>query len=328
MSTSNNEMFLIHAYICFYLFCTSQEFSVKKGKMNNKIVHGRRTTIDNYPYMVTLQKREYYTYWDTFCGGTIISKRWVLSAAHCVCDNNNASNACEMDQRDLRIVAGNSWVTIPSNMTEKQFMVRYVEKYIAHNFSVFIDGRNYTYWKNDVVVILLKKSLVFKNRVGRVRLAPPEMFRKISPLKLFHSCRILGWGLRKFEGQPTRMLNYVDVPLIDTNECGELDQAYLDDYYVCTLDRGGRYGPCMGDSGGPLMCGGLQIAIFSATEGCADHNHPSIFTRVDKYFDWIWTVTKMGNRPKNPYADKGPIIRGQTFLILFLLVLSLEFINQ
>jgi plasminogen len=56
----------------------------------------------------------------------------------------------------------------------------------------------------------------------------------------------------------------------------------------------GGMGTCQGDSGGPLVCtdkDGTQWFLYGLTSwakgGCASPNHPTIFTDVAKYVDWI-----------------------------------------
>lgn len=54
---------------------------------------------------------------------------------------------------------------------------------------------------------------------------------------------------------------------------------------------------CAGDSGGPLFAMGVvdfvgtyfQVGVvsFAATSACGNSELPSVYTRVDKYIDWI-----------------------------------------
>ena len=62
---------------------SSQQYKcVQKNSKENiltKIIDGTETAINEYPWIVSLQLANYH-----FCGGSLISENWVLTAAHCV----------------------------------------------------------------------------------------------------------------------------------------------------------------------------------------------------------------------------------------------------
>jgi len=70
---------------------------------------------------------------------------------------------------------------------------------------------------------------------------------------------------------------------------------------LCAGHSRGGMGTCQGDSGGPLACLGyeathwtLEGVVSWARGGCATAKHPTIFTRMCKYVDWIHEVI-LGN---------------------------------
>ena len=50
---------------------------------------------------------------------------------------------------------------------------------------------------------------------------------------------------------------------------------------------------CTGDSGGPAFWNETLIGIISTGIGCANAKFPGVYTRVDKYYDWILNTTKI-----------------------------------
>jgi len=77
----------------------------------------------------------------------------------------------------------------------------------------------------------------------------------------------------------------------------------IDKNKVCAVDRAGQSDACQGDSGGPLMVESRDIATFLTPKDikprwvligvvsfgyrCGIKGFPGVYTRVDKYLDWI-----------------------------------------
>ena len=108
---------------------------------------------------------------------------------------------------------------------------------------------------------------------------------------------VAGWGSTTPGGESSKILQEVQVPVIAEPVCKDLyksSKASIDGGVVCAGDteKGGK-DSCQGDSGGPLMLShGPQsrvhlIGIVSFGIGCAQPNHPGVYTRVSHHIDWI-----------------------------------------
>jgi len=81
---------------------------------------------------------------------------------------------------------------------------------------------------------------------------------------------------------------------------------------LCAGHAKGGKGTCQGDSGGPLACLGRD-ALHWTLEGitswargsCASTKHPTVFTRMCYYVDWVHEVM-MGNQDYYEYSYEYP----------------------
>nr|XP_019568759.1 PREDICTED: putative serine protease 29 [Rhinolophus sinicus] len=97
-------------------------------------------------------------------------------------------------------------------------------------------------------------------------------------------------------GPPYR-LQQVQIPLEEDEDCEKAYGKYLHrdnkkiipEDMLCAGSLG--RGPCMGDSGGPLMCKmrgtWIQVGVVSWGIGCSRFDLPAVFTNVQKHVPWI-----------------------------------------
>uniref|UniRef100_A0A7M4EWL0 Transmembrane serine protease 5 n=1 Tax=Crocodylus porosus TaxID=8502 RepID=A0A7M4EWL0_CROPO len=133
----------------------------------------------------------------------------------------------------------------------------------------------------DIALVKLRTPLRFSDAVHAVCLPPYHQ-----DLPAGTACWISGWGYT----QPGHAL----VPLIGTKKCngscmysGELSPRML-----CAGYSDGKVDACQGDSGGPLVCpddlAWRLVGIVSWGTGCAEPNHPGVYTKVAEFLDWIY----------------------------------------
>lgn len=83
-------------------------FELGKTKLpSSRIVGGKVTSIQNWPWQVGLQSPHDGS---IFCGGSLLNKEWVLTAAHCVENFVGRKRGCvDSDpRRQFRVVLGES----------------------------------------------------------------------------------------------------------------------------------------------------------------------------------------------------------------------------
>jgi len=226
-----------------------------------KIVGGVEATPHQFPWQVGLFFDGY------FCGGSIISSKYILTAAHCA---DGVSHH--------EVVIGAHEIRDPANHIID-----------AYSPTVHPDWDSYNL-ANDLAILKLDTEIDFSTEpnVGPNCLA--EYGDHTGEMAL-----VSGWGRDSDSSSGiSEILRYVDDRrVLSQAEC-ENYWGNLNDGVVCidTTDGGGS---CNGDSGGPLSIPGAQyeqigIVSFGSTLGC-ESGAPAGFTEVTMYRDWISSVT-------------------------------------
>ncbi|XP_011290630.1 uncharacterized protein LOC101896627 isoform X2 [Musca domestica] len=237
-----------------------------------RVINGSIAKRGRHPWQATIRTRGRGGISSHWCGAVIISKKLILTAAHCLAGYPKGSYFVRVGDHYANIAEASE---VDSNIENW---------YIHERF------REEKHMNNDIALILLKNSLRFNDYVQPICL--PE---KGSQLQANRMCTISGWGsIKSGTSTPSNILRAAEVPILAEDVChrknvygnamseGMFCAGYLDE----NVDA------CDGDSGGPLVCsdegGETLYGIISWGQHCGYANHPGVYVRVEKYIDWIY----------------------------------------
>jgi len=229
-----------------------------EAPFRRRIVGGEPTDINEHPWQVALQFRG-----DFFCGGSIIARKWILTAAHCF-QSSSASNDWRAKTGATNYATAGSWAL--------------VERVIVH------PAYNAPTFENDLTLIKLK--LPPPGRVIPLASASTTILGS-QPLE------VTGWGNTSENGRGSEVLLKATVPYVSSAVCNtrESYNGEIKDGMMCAGVREGGIDSCQGDSGGPLVWrtpdGPVLVGVVSHGYGCARKLKYGVYTRVSAYRDWI-----------------------------------------
>uniref|UniRef100_A0A8R1V546 Peptidase S1 domain-containing protein n=1 Tax=Pristionchus pacificus TaxID=54126 RepID=A0A8R1V546_PRIPA len=217
-------------------------------------IGGIETKPHAWPWMVQLVKWYGHT-----CGGSLIDRSFVVTAAHCVDD---------VSPSQLKIYTGGH-----NSETGQEHKVLNIS---VHPLYHVIVSMSY-----DFAIIKISPSVTFNETIQPISLP------LLPPLNN-QMCVVAGWGRTSERGRSSTVLREIRVPIIPTYECnnffhyaGSIDPVSM----LCAGIMRGGIGSCYGDSGGPLMCERagkweLQGVVLWARKGCARPDYPTVYARV------------------------------------------------
>ncbi|KRT82698.1 Trypsin [Oryctes borbonicus] len=200
-----------------------------------------------------------------FCGGSLISQRFVLTAAHCF-----------DGVVQVQVILGAHRV---QDMFESTQVRMFTTRFTRH------PGWNSANLLNDIAIIELPEPAPLSLAIQVIGL---PRYQDVTDSFAGRSARLSGWGLDSDSATAiSPVLREVFVDVMSNWLCSIQFLGLVQNTHICTSGSGGR-GPCNGDSGGPLVVGNMQIGIvsFGLALGC-EIGWPSVLTRTTHFLDWI-----------------------------------------
>lgn len=153
----------------------------------------------------------------------------------------------------------------------------------------------------DIAVLELSTPVPYSIKISNVKLPDPVTLGKddltsTMTSSFFNSkniCKVLGWGRTQLTDSTryrSERLKVAAVPLLGSDMCTRYFRKidFCPDTSICSKSPDGKNGVCRGDSGGPIICDGIQVGVSSqAIATCAG---PGGYARVDINVNWIRSI--------------------------------------
>ncbi|XP_048848239.1 transmembrane protease serine 9-like [Brienomyrus brachyistius] len=244
--------------VCFVVVFSLLTKVLGQAPLNTRTVGGQNTSVASWPWQATL-------YWNGFhmCGGSLINRQWVLTAAHCFPSTNPTGWSVYLGQQNQ------------GNVNPARIVLHPLYDSQTHD--------------NDIALLKLNAAVYFTNYIQPICLADNS-----STFYNGTETWVTGWGDVSSNVSPrsTATLQEVQTPVVGNGICSclyEMVNITITDNMICAgLLQGGK-GSCQGDSGGPLVVqqGSVWVQAGVASFGCVETNYPEVFTRVSHYENWI-----------------------------------------
>ncbi|XP_037959640.1 trypsin-1-like [Teleopsis dalmanni] len=251
---------MLHIIYVYLIFVTRLVYIVAAGfgppRLDGRIVGGENVNISAVPYQVSLQESYH------FCGGSLLSKRVVLTAAHCT----------------EGLKPGSIKVRIGSTYSNKGGVLIGVQEIYQHKKynSMIIDY--------DYAILLLENYCDVNITSSYVAL--PNMNVDVVDGTAF---TVSGWGRTQNSLDKLEQLRAAIVPKANQEYCKDAYKNFgtITERMICAGYINGGKDACQGDSGGPLVYNNTLFGVVSWGYGCARPNYPGVYSRVAAVRDWI-----------------------------------------
>ncbi|KAK7151499.1 hypothetical protein R3I94_007975 [Phoxinus phoxinus] len=239
----------------------------KKAFKSSRVVGGEDAVVGEFPWQVSLHIKNMAH----VCGASIISERWLVTAAHCVQDDK------------IKYSQPSTWEAYLGLHTQKDKQTatkRFLKQIIPHP-----SYNPYTY-DNDIALMELDSAVTYSDTIRPICLPSGTDVYNSSD-----SVIITGWGATREGGSGAIVLQKARVRIINGTTCDKLMSGQITSRMMCAGVLTGGVDACQGDSGGPLAYLSSErmylAGVVSWGDGCARKNKPGIYTNVPKFRGWI-----------------------------------------
>uniref|UniRef100_A0A6P7F7W1 Modular serine protease-like n=1 Tax=Diabrotica virgifera virgifera TaxID=50390 RepID=A0A6P7F7W1_DIAVI len=257
------------------------------------IVNGQNVEKGDYPWTTAVFQKQGGGFMNV-CGGSMLTQRVIITAAHCVTD----ATGTKISKDNVRIGVGKYYKDYND---PRDTLAQYseIQEIIVHSR---YKGEAQRY-ASDIAFLVTKVKLMLS------KVVQPVCYHNLNDNNNRLTSRdvgvVTGWGYTEAGGKPSDTLKEVKIPYKDDATCvAELPTEWSDQYFTNDKFCAGHYNKsiavCKGDSGGGLCfpnrrdgryyIQGLVSVGHRVTDGC-DVQISALFTKVGFHLELVEQVT-------------------------------------
>nr|XP_032625945.1 serine protease 27-like [Chelonoidis abingdonii] len=258
--------------------------------VSGRTLNGQDAKAGAWPWQVSVQRYDSH-----ICGGSLISKSWMVSAAHCFDPitvwlfPSRSTPEPAVPQRQVQVGENRIVSETPTQMFSS---VKQVVLHRYYNSSTFLA---------DIVLVELEKPIAFTASISPVCLLDASIH-----VPAGDACWVTGWGNIHPEASSSlaETLQELEVLTIDTTICNDHFREALQksagdnpikEDMKCAGHIEGYKGTDPGDSGGPLVCdedgtwylAGIVSWLLKTTVNSVAAGYPGVYNRLNVHNNWI-----------------------------------------
>ena len=214
------------------------------------------------------------------CGATMISKKWAVTAAHCLSNSRKNDLKDRMDY--LYIGAYAPWKQSFDGKANdgRPYEVLKIVRHIEHEQHEPGAGQDH-----DIALLELEEEV-------------SDDFTSFYPMKVPSPGdeealtagtpgTVYGFGDTTFGGSNSRLLRIAEVGYVEHEQCAKDMSRWGITYDMMCFGGDGRTDACSGDSGGPVIAHDKIFGVVSWGYRCAAKGFPGVYASVEDHLDWI-----------------------------------------
>ncbi|XP_006174483.2 LOW QUALITY PROTEIN: serine protease 48 [Camelus ferus] len=240
---------------------------------SSRVVGGQDAAARRWPWQVSVQIGGTH-----ICGGSLVSDRWILTAAHCI---------------------STKWIPFLYTVWLGSTEIGSSNTGVRHQVSRIVLHPKYQGTTGDIALLRLLSRVTYSSSIMPICL--PNVKQK---WKVPDFCWVTGWGkLKNEDSDYASTLQEAKIPIIERQTCEKIynpvgfllpeTEPVIQESMICAGDLKQKKDACQGDSGGPLSCQidniWIQIGLTSWGVGCSQ-SFPGVYTNVIYYQQWVNTV--------------------------------------